>query len=218
MKKFYLCKLCVIVFGALLAVQSAIAESNNFYALASFSKGTGSQAEGYDNNRSWDSTREGNFSGIAVGYRFPVSDQLWGGIEFSHLTGKARSNYAGYSENWAEGITDLTGQLGVRSNAYFFYGSVSISRFEVAPRTKSLGNADLNTHGLGLGVEKMLADGYFIGVDYKSRFRDKSNYPNTLLGRKYWTENSIDTLGLRFGKHFLSEQRVMKNSTSVSYG
>jgi hypothetical protein len=202
MKKFYLCKLCLIVFGALLAVQSAIAESNNFYALASFSKGTGSQAEGYDNNRSWDSTREGNFSGIAVGYRFPVSDQLWGGIEFSHLTGKARSNYAGYSENWAEGITDLTGQLGVRSNAYFFYGSVSISRFEVVPRTKSLGNADLNTHGLGLGVEKMLADGYFIGVDYKSRFRDKSNYPNTLLGRKYWTENSIDTLGLRFGKHF----------------
>jgi len=202
MKKFYLCKLCLNVFGVLLSVQQAIADSNDFYALVSCSKASGSQAEGYDENRSWDSTREGNFSGIALGYRFPVSDQLWGGVEFSHLIGKARSNYPGYSENWAEGITDLTGQLGVRSEDYFFYGSLSISRFEVAPRTKSLGNAEIDTYGLGLGVEVMLIDDYFIGLDYKSRFQDKSNYPNTFLGRTYWTENNIDTLGVRFGRSF----------------
>lgn len=202
MKKLYFCKLWAIASGALLVVQSAIAESKDFYALVSSSKASGSQTEGYDDNRSWDSAREGNFSGFALGYRFPVSDQLWGGIEFSHLIGKARSNYPDYSENWAEGITDLTGQLGLRSEDYFFYGSLSISRFEVAPRTKSLGNAEFNTYGLGLGAEVMVADDYFIGLDYKFRFQDKSNYPKTFLGRTYWTENNIDTLGVRFGRYF----------------
>jgi opacity protein-like surface antigen len=140
---------------------------------------------------------EGTQVSLGVGYNVQNGALVYGG-EFSYSMGKI--TFPGFDDrNFIDGIIDLKGRVGYATGKLLIYGTLGYTMadqdFLDAPA------ADADGFSYGIGVDMMVSDRLFAGLEYLRRNLDVEE--GDIVGFPDFSyENELDTISLRVGMRF----------------
>lgn len=138
----------------------------------------------------------GTAVGAFVGYNLQRGNLVYGG-ELAYSKVSDMTILDGTGDDTIDSLLDLRARLGFAAGKALLYGAVGYSRGEL---TFNGGDSfTLSGTSLGLGVDYLVTNSLFVGLDYTSRKLEGT--VGTGLG-SFESDGRVNTLGLRVGFNF----------------
>ena len=162
------------------------------YAGLSYGRGSGDANDGlatYDFDR-------GTAAGVFLGYNVQRGHLVFGGeLAYSSISDMTLAGAGG--DDSLDSMLDLRGRLGFSAGRALVYGAVGYSRGEMT--VNSTDRATISGTSLGVGIDYLVTNSVFLGVDYTSRKLD-GTAEGGLAG--FDIDATVNTVGLRLGLKF----------------
>lgn len=144
---------------------------------------------------------DGHQRSIALGYNMQNGALVYGG-ELSISSGK--SFVEGVSDlNYVSGVIDLKGRLGYATGKFLIYGTLGFAKADRNFANPAVTNNPVGVNGLsyGLGVDMMVSDRVFAGMEYLERSLDVGE--GDIGGFPTFSyDQTLRSVGLRVGMRF----------------
>jgi outer membrane immunogenic protein len=140
---------------------------------------------------------DGNTFGLGVGYNVQRGALVYGG-EFAFSSGEISVDGVD-AANFVDGIVDLKGRIGYATGSVLFYGTLGYAMADL--HFASAPTADASGFSYGVGVDMMVTDRIFGGIEYQRRSLDVDE--GDIVGFPTYTyKHDVDSIALRIGMRF----------------
>ncbi len=150
---------------------------------------TGGLSFDYDN---------GTAASILAGYNFQNGNFVYGGeLAYSSVSDMVLAPVVNGGDDTLDSMVDLRGRLGYATGNALFYGALGYAWADTTINGTDSASAD--GMSLGVGVDYLVNDQFFLGLDYTSR--DLSG-TNENPANTFDFDTTVNTVSLRLGLSF----------------
>jgi outer membrane immunogenic protein len=140
----------------------------------------------------------GTAASILAGYNFQSGSFVYGGeLAYSSVSDMVLEGVGNGGDDTFDSMVDLRGRLGYSTGNALFYGALGYAWGDTTINATDSASAD--GISLGLGMDYLVSDQVFLGIDYTSRNLDGTNEnpANT-----FDFDTTVNTVSLRLGLSF----------------
>lgn len=141
---------------------------------------------------------DGHATGVFLGYNLQRGQLVFGGeLSYATVSGMVADDAGFGNDDTLDSLLELRGRLGVSLGNALVYGAVGLSKGNYTINTVDKPTASGTS--VGLGMDYLLTDQIFVGIDYTRRKMDGSN---DNPGNTFDFDGPTESMSLRLGMSF----------------